>query len=117
MYTIKQAALRTGLAIPTIRAWERRYGIVQPTRTAGGYRIYDDEAIGRLAAMRRLVEVDGVRPSQAADEVRSRGALTHRGIGASGRRRARWLARCRGRGAGRIDRDGRRGAAERDPTP
>jgi len=71
MYTIKQASLRTGLTIPTIRAWERRYGIVEPTRTAGGYRIYDDEAIGRLAAMRRLVEIDGVRPSQAADEVRS----------------------------------------------
>ena len=28
MYTIKQAAARTGLSVPTIRAWERRYGVV-----------------------------------------------------------------------------------------
>ena len=74
MYTIKQAAIRTGLAIPTIRAWERRYGVIDPARTASGYRLYDDEAIERLVAMRQLVEVDGVRPSQAADQVRGGGA-------------------------------------------
>ncbi len=44
-----------------------------PTRTASGYRLYDDEAIERLVAMRQLVEVDGVRPSQAADQVRGGG--------------------------------------------
>ncbi len=69
MYTINQAAARTGLRIPTIRAWERRYGIVQPSRTAGGYRLYDDVAIARLLAMRRLIEVEGWRPSQAAARV------------------------------------------------
>ena len=42
MYTIKEAAARTGLSVPVLRAWERRYGIVSPTRTAGGYRVYDD---------------------------------------------------------------------------
>ena len=56
MYTIKQAAARTGLTIPTIRAWERRYAIVTPARTAAGYRLYDEAAIERLAAMRTLVE-------------------------------------------------------------
>src|SRR6478735_2400185 len=69
MYTIKQAALRTGLSIPTIRAWERRYGVVAPSRTAAGYRLYDDNAIARLNAMRSLVEIDGWRPSQAAERV------------------------------------------------
>ena len=75
MYTIKQAALRTGLTIPTIRAWERRYGVIDPARTPSGYRLYDDAAIERLVAMRQLVEVDGVRPSQAADQVRDGGAV------------------------------------------
>lgn len=70
MYTIKEAAARTGLAIPTIRAWERRYGVVQPARTAAGYRLYDDVAVERLAAMRFLVETEGWRPSQAADRVK-----------------------------------------------
>lgn len=69
MYTIKQASARTGLSIPTIRAWERRYHVVSPTRTAAGYRLYDDDAIARLNAMRSLVETDGWRPSQAAERV------------------------------------------------
>ena len=69
MYTIKQAAARTGLNVPTIRAWERRYGVVRPSRTAAGYRLYDDDAIARLLAMRRLVDGDGWRPRQAAERV------------------------------------------------
>jgi methanogenic corrinoid protein MtbC1 len=69
MYTIRQAAARTGLNVPTIRAWERRYGVVRPSRTAAGYRLYDDDSIARLLAMRRLVDGDGWRPSQAADRV------------------------------------------------
>ncbi|MEO8437568.1 MAG: MerR family transcriptional regulator [Chloroflexota bacterium] len=73
MYTIKQAATRTGLTIPTIRAWERRYGVVSPERTAAGYRLYDDAAIEVLAAMRSLVETHGWRPSQAAERVLSPG--------------------------------------------
>jgi len=73
MYTIKQAAARTGLSIPTIRAWERRYGVVSPSRTAAGYRLYDDAAIARLNAMRSLVETDGWRPSQAAERVGTTG--------------------------------------------
>ena len=70
MYTIRQAALRTGITIPTIRVWERRYGVVAPTRTPGGYRLYDDESIARLNAMQHLVEHEGWRPSQAAERVR-----------------------------------------------
>ena len=73
MYTIKQAATRTGLSIPTIRAWERRYGIVAPERTGAGYRLYDEAALERLAAMRFLVEGEGWRPSQAAERVRTAG--------------------------------------------
>jgi len=74
MYTIKQAAARSGLNVPTVRAWERRYGVVRPERTAGGYRLYDDTAIERLIAMRNLVERQGLRPSQAAEQVRAAGA-------------------------------------------
>ncbi|MBI3746581.1 MAG: MerR family transcriptional regulator [Chloroflexi bacterium] len=68
MYTIKQAAARCGVGISLLRAWERRYGIVTPSRTASGYRLYDDAAISRLRAMRRLVDA-GWSASQAADTV------------------------------------------------
>ena len=60
MYTIKEAAARTGLTVPVLRAWERRYGVVAPTRTAGGYRVYDEAALAAVAidaaiGRRRLV--------------------------------------------------------------
>jgi methanogenic corrinoid protein MtbC1 len=74
MYTIKQAGKRSGLSVPTIRAWERRYGVVRPARTPSGYRLYDDEAITRLTAMQQLVDVYGMRPSQASLEILSGGA-------------------------------------------
>jgi DNA-binding transcriptional MerR regulator/methylmalonyl-CoA mutase cobalamin-binding subunit len=56
MYTIKQAAIRSGVSVPLIRAWERRYGIVSPRRTASGYRMYDDDAIATLVRVRELTE-------------------------------------------------------------
>ena len=68
MYTIKEAAARTGLTQTVLRAWERRYGIVEPARTAGGYRVYDEAALGRLRSMRRLIN-DGWTASAAAAAV------------------------------------------------
>jgi DNA-binding transcriptional MerR regulator len=70
MYTIKQAALRSGVNVPLLRAWERRYGIVAPTRTDTGYRLYDEAAIDRLRAMRTLVD-RGWSARQAAEHVAS----------------------------------------------
>lgn len=71
MYTIKEAAQRTGVSVALLRAWERRYGIVTPTRTEAGYRLYDDTAISRLRAMRSLVNA-GWSPRQAAENVAAR---------------------------------------------
>ena len=68
MYTIKQAAVRSGVPVATIRAWERRYGVIKPARTEAGYRLYDDGAIRQLDAMRRLVE-GGMPPSLAALQI------------------------------------------------
>jgi MerR family transcriptional regulator, light-induced transcriptional regulator len=69
MYNIKQAALRAGVSVPVLRQWERRYGVIQPGRTASGYRTYDDAAIARVRAMRALVD-DGWAPSAAAASLR-----------------------------------------------
>ncbi len=69
MYTIKEAAARTGVTVELLRAWERRYGVVAPTRTSGGYRLYDDAALARLRTMRSLVG-DGWTPSAAAAAIR-----------------------------------------------
>jgi DNA-binding transcriptional MerR regulator/methylmalonyl-CoA mutase cobalamin-binding subunit len=71
MYTIKEASVRSGVGVPLLRAWERRYGVVRPTRTGSGYRLYDDAAIDRLRAMRRLIG-DGWSAQQAAEHIRAR---------------------------------------------
>ncbi|HJW21703.1 MAG TPA: MerR family transcriptional regulator [Candidatus Limnocylindrales bacterium] len=65
MYNIKQAAARAGISVPVLRAWERRYGIVNPERSASGYRRFDDASVARVRTMRGLVE-DGWSPSAAA---------------------------------------------------
>lgn len=70
MYTIKEAAARTGVSVPVLRAWERRYRIVEPARTAAGYRLYDDLALDRIRVMRRLVGA-GWTPSTAASAILS----------------------------------------------
>lgn len=72
MYTIKQAAMRAGVSVQVLRAWERRYGIVRPDRTPSGYRLYDETAIDRVRAMRQLVE-DGWSASQAARQIEAHG--------------------------------------------
>jgi DNA-binding transcriptional MerR regulator len=69
MYTIKEASARSGVGIPLLRAWERRYGVVTPARTASGYRLYDEASIERLRAMRQLI-ADGWSAQQAAQQVR-----------------------------------------------
>ena len=71
MYTIKRAAELTGVAVTTLRAWERRYGIVTPARTDGGYRLYDAAALRALTVMSSLVH-EGWTPKLAAQEVKRR---------------------------------------------
>lgn len=62
------AARATGVSEATLRAWERRYGVISPQRTESGYRLYDDAAIAAVIAMRDLV-ARGVAPSQAAAQL------------------------------------------------
>ena len=73
MHTIGHAAALTGIPAATLRAWERRYGLVSPVRTESGYRLYDDHALQLLRAMGALV-AGGWSPSQAAEHLRSDGA-------------------------------------------
>ena len=44
---------RTGLTADLLRAWERRYGVVQPQRSSGGQRLYSEDDIVRLGLLHR----------------------------------------------------------------
>ena len=55
-YGIGAVVKRTGLAAPTIRIWEKRYGAVTPDRTETNRRLYSFEDVARLTLLRSLTE-------------------------------------------------------------
>jgi len=56
MYSIKAVSQATGLTVETLRAWERRYGIVVPRRDATGRRVYGPEDVLRLRLLREATD-------------------------------------------------------------
>jgi MerR family transcriptional regulator, light-induced transcriptional regulator len=53
---VGELARRVGVAPETLRAWERRYGVLRPARTPGGYRVYGSDDELRALRMRELIE-------------------------------------------------------------
>jgi MerR family transcriptional regulator, light-induced transcriptional regulator len=53
----------TGLSKDVLRMWERRYGYPKPDRDANGERQYTPADIGKLRAMKRLMDI-GLRPGK-----------------------------------------------------
>jgi len=47
-YSIKDLEALTGIKAHTIRIWEKRYGMVEPSRTNSNIRLYNDEDLKRL---------------------------------------------------------------------
>jgi MerR family transcriptional regulator, light-induced transcriptional regulator len=61
---IRTVAALTGVPAVTLRAWERRYGLFKPTRTAKGHRLYTHEHVELIRRVLTLIE-RGVPISQA----------------------------------------------------
>jgi DNA-binding transcriptional MerR regulator len=49
---IGELSRRTGVTPELLRAWERRYGLLRPARSAGGFRLYSDADERRIELMR-----------------------------------------------------------------
>lgn len=64
-YRIHTVAQLTGLSPALIRAWESRYGMVNPERTPSGYRLYSESDVERLQAAQQLV-MRGMAPREIA---------------------------------------------------
>jgi DNA-binding transcriptional MerR regulator len=62
---IAALAARTGVAPDTLRKWEQRYRILQPTRTAGGQRRYTERDVARVEWLRERID-EGYRIGEAA---------------------------------------------------
>ena len=56
LYSIGDIAKLANLSVYTIRAWERRYAVVQPVRSPGGTRRYSSEHLRRLQRLKAVVE-------------------------------------------------------------
>ncbi|MCB1652587.1 MAG: MerR family transcriptional regulator [Pseudomonadales bacterium] len=66
LYPIREVARLTGINPVTLRAWERRYGLIVPHRTAKGHRLFSAAHIQRiqhiLTWLNRGVSVSQVKP-------------------------------------------------------
>jgi len=65
LYRIRTVSELTGVSSATLRAWERRYGIPAPSRTASAYRLYSEEDVALILRMRDLVKA-GMAPAESA---------------------------------------------------
>jgi MerR family transcriptional regulator, light-induced transcriptional regulator len=63
---IREVARQTGVNPVTLRAWERRYGLIVPQRTPKGHRLYSDEQVLKIQAIMAWLD-RGVAVSQVGE--------------------------------------------------
>lgn len=64
VFNTKAVARETGVPADTFRAWERRYGVPRPQRTAGGHRLYSERDMAIIRWLRDRTD-EGVNISHA----------------------------------------------------
>jgi PAS domain S-box-containing protein len=69
---VGELARRTGVGVSTLRAWERRFGFLEPLRSASGQRLYTEADVERVNAVCRLV-AEGLTLSAAVSRIASAG--------------------------------------------
>jgi hypothetical protein len=56
LYTIGEVALLCDINPVTLRAWQRRYGLLKPQRTDGGHRLFNDADIDRIREIKSWID-------------------------------------------------------------
>jgi DNA-binding transcriptional MerR regulator/methylmalonyl-CoA mutase cobalamin-binding subunit len=112
-FNLKAVIRETGLKPDTLRAWERRYGLPKPQRTAGGHRLYSQRdidtlkwlvarqgeglSISRAVDLWRKLETDGqdplTLPGYATPERTTTPVIVPQGHAVADLREA-WLSAC-----------------------
>ena len=62
---IGELSRRVGVSPELLRAWETRYGLLRPSRSQGGFRLYSDEDEARVRLM-RMYQERGLSAAEAA---------------------------------------------------
>ncbi|HUE98104.1 MAG TPA: B12-binding domain-containing protein, partial [Anaerolineales bacterium] len=65
-FNLKVVLKETGIAADTLRAWERRYGLPMPQRSAGGHRLYSQRDIETIKWLMKR-QTEGLSISRAVD--------------------------------------------------
>ena len=68
LYTIGTVSKLTGVGAITLRAWERRYGLITPVRKESGHRLYTRQHIDQINRITALTQ-QGLRVSQVTPEM------------------------------------------------
>lgn len=74
-FKIAEAARMAGVSASTLRAWEAQ-GLVEPTRTQSGQRLYDRATVDRLKAIVWLRNEEGLNPAAIRHRLAAREAAT-----------------------------------------
>lgn len=53
IYAIREVAELTGVKPVTLRAWQRRYNLIQPQRSSNGHRLYSQQDVERINEIQR----------------------------------------------------------------
>jgi DNA-binding transcriptional MerR regulator len=72
---IGELARRTGTSPELLRAWEQRYGLLRPSRSAGGFRLYSDDDKARILRTKQLI-ASGLSAAEAARQAVTGGTVT-----------------------------------------
>ena len=67
---IGEFARRVGVSAALLRAWERRYGLLEPVRSSGGFRLYTAEDAERVGRMQQGLD-QGLSAAEAARAARA----------------------------------------------
>lgn len=65
---IGELSYRVGVSPDVLRAWEKRYGLLRPSRSAGGYRLYSERDEWRIRLMQQKLW-SGLSTAEAARDV------------------------------------------------
>ena len=72
---IGELARRTGTSPELLRAWEQRYGLLRPSRSAGGFRLYSDDDKAKILRTKQLI-ASGLSAAEAARQAVTGETLT-----------------------------------------
>lgn len=70
-FRIGELSRRSGVSPDLLRAWERRYGLLNPTRSPGGLRLYSESDLHRVLAMQKQLAA-GLAAAEAATAATTR---------------------------------------------